>query len=64
LLQQSPHRREVFCEGLFRVLNARPHMDDESLHSTGTHNELAGDPNFTALSARCPASDASDRSVR
>jgi hypothetical protein len=39
-------------------------MDDESLHSIGTHNELVGDPNFTALPARCPASDANDRSVR
>jgi hypothetical protein len=37
LLQQSPQRREVFCEGLFRVLNARPHMDDQSPHSTGAH---------------------------
>jgi hypothetical protein len=35
-------------------------MDDESLHSIGVYNELEDDPKFTALSARCAASDASD----
>lgn len=54
MLQQSPQRREVFCEGLFRVLNARPHMDDLSPHSTGVHTELLRDAKVHSAAGHIP----------
>lgn len=35
--QLSPHRREVFCEGLFRVLKLSPHMSARAPHHRHQH---------------------------
>lgn len=35
--QLSPHRREVFCEGLFLVLKLSPHMSARAPHHRHQH---------------------------